>query len=44
MIEQSVAEVDDILNLFGAILMMPALGWLCHLVSPLQSKSGLLVK
>ncbi|MDB5974452.1 MAG: hypothetical protein JWR07_1212 [Nevskia sp.] len=31
-------------NLFGAILMMPALGWLCHLVSPLQSKSGLLVK
>ncbi len=31
-------------NLFGAILMMPALGWLCHLVSPLQSKTGLLVK
>jgi uncharacterized protein len=31
-------------NLFGAILMMPALGWLCHLVSPLQSKAGLLVK
>ncbi len=31
-------------NLFGAILMMPALGWLCHLLSPLQSKNGLLVK
>ena len=31
-------------NLLGAILMMPALGWLCHLVSPLQSKAGLLVK
>jgi predicted RND superfamily exporter protein len=31
-------------NLLGAILMMPALGWLCHLVSPLQSRAGLLVK
>ncbi|MDR3414713.1 MAG: MMPL family transporter [Nevskia sp.] len=31
-------------NLFGAILMMPALGWLCHLFTPLQSRAGLLVK
>jgi hypothetical protein len=31
-------------NLFGAILMMPALGWLCHLISPLRSRKGLLVK
>ncbi len=31
-------------NLLGAILMMPALGWLCHSISPLQSRGGLLVK
>ncbi|MEK6805600.1 MAG: MMPL family transporter [Pseudomonadota bacterium] len=31
-------------NLFGAILMMPALGWLCNLVSPLKPGGGLLVK
>ncbi len=31
-------------NLLGAILMMPALGWLCNKVSPLKAGSGLLVK
>jgi hypothetical protein len=31
-------------NLLGAILLMPALGWLCHLAGPLQSGKGLLVK
>ena len=31
-------------NLFGAILMMPALGWLCNLVSPLKTTGGLLSK
>ncbi|MBX6419961.1 MAG: MMPL family transporter [Nevskia sp.] len=31
-------------NLLGAIFMMPALGWLCQLVGPLQARAGLLVK
>ena len=32
-------------NLFGAILMMPALGWLCNLVKPLKDSGvGLLTK
>ncbi len=31
-------------NLLGAILMMPALGWLCQLVGPLRSHAGLLGK
>jgi uncharacterized protein len=30
-------------NLLGAILLMPALGWLCHRIWPLQARSGLLV-
>lgn len=31
-------------NLFGAILLMPALGWLCNLVMPMNSGGGFLVK
>lgn len=31
-------------NLLGAILLMPALAWLCNRVRPLQAGSGLLVK
>ncbi len=31
-------------NLFGAILMLPALAWLCNLISPLKPGGGLLVK
>ena len=31
-------------NLLGAILMMPALGWLCNKISPLKAGHGLLVK
>jgi len=29
-------------NLFGAILLMPALGWLCHRIKPLQARASLL--
>ena len=29
-------------NLLGALLLMPALGWLCHRIRPLQAHRGLL--
>lgn len=31
-------------NLFGAVLLMPALGWLCNLAMPMNSSGGFLVK